>query len=292
MNKKIAAVEQLQKVLNQLRKEIKFSIEIITPEIAQTMLKTSKGNRNIKQDTLRGLVAEILGGKWAVNGETIVLDEENSLLDGHHRLEAIVKSNTAVICIIVSGIRRDTWTTMDSGCARSLGDAFKIEGIPSYSIVSTGVAGVLAKMAIDTNGIHTLGSGNMLKRSGNSRKDAMNFYYTNAEVFQTMAGLSQKVYKKLPCFRTKEVIVLSCYLIIAKKHEINQVLEFWNLVINGGDMFATMRSVFMNDAQETRYKKMSSDCRHSYIATIWNYYIQKHYVKKVRYNLGEHVDFI
>lgn len=292
MNKKLVPVEQLQKVLNQLRKDIKFSIEIITPEIAQTMLKTSKGNRNLKQDTLKGLIAEILGGKWSVNGETIVLDEDNSLLDGHHRLEAIVKSNTAVICIIVSGISRDTWTTMDSGCARSLGDMFKIEGIPSYSIVSTGVSGVLAKIAMDTTGINTLGNGNMLKRSGNSRKDALEFYYQHAEVFQTIATLSQKVYKKLPCFRIKEVMVLSCYLIIVKKHDINQVLEFWNLVINGADMFATLRSVFMNDFQEIRYKKMSTDSRYSYIATIWNYYIQKHYVKKVRYNLGEHVDFI
>lgn len=292
MSKKIATVEQLQKVLNQLRKEIKFSIEIVTPEIAQTMLKTSKGNRNIKQDTLKGLVSEILGGKWAVNGETIVLDEENTLLDGHHRLEAIVKSNTTVICIIVSGIRRETWTTMDSGTARSLGDTFKIEGIPSYALVSTGVSGVLSKISMETSGINTLGNGNMLKRSGNSRKDAIDFYHRYSEVFQTMAALAQRVYKKLPCFRQKEVMVLSCYLVIVKKYSIQQVYEFWNLVIDGDMMFSTMRSVFMNDFQELRYKKMSTDSRYSYIATIWNYYIQKHYVKKVRYTLGEHVDFI
>ena len=57
-------------------------------------------------------------------------------------------------------------------------------------------------------------------------------------------------------------------------------------------MFASMRSVFINDAQEIRFKKMSYESRHSYIATIWNYYIQKNYVKKVRYAMGEHVDFI
>lgn len=280
------------KTVDQLKKEIKFAIVEVTPEMAEKYLATSIGNRNLKKDTVAGLVAELQAGKWCVNGETIVFDENNSLLDGHHRLEAIRKSDISAICILVKGIKRSTWTSMDSGTARSLGDVFKIEGIPSYSIVSTGVAGVLAKIATETSGINTLGNGNMLKRSGNSRKDALDFYYRNAEVFQTMAALAQRIYKKLPCFRAKEVMVLSCYLIIIKQYTIKQVSEFWNLVIDGNMMFSTMRSVFMNDSQEVRYKKMSTDSRYSYIATIWNYYIQKHYVKKVRYTIGEHVDFI
>lgn len=282
----------MKTTLDQLKKEIKFEIVEVTPEMAEKYLVTSKGNRNLKKDIVTGLVAELQAGKWCVNGETIVFDEDNSLLDGHHRLEAIRKSKIAAICIFVKGIKRSTWTSMDSGTARSLGDVFKIEGIPSYSIVSTGVAGVLAKIATETSGINTLGNGNMLKRSGNSRKDALDFYYRNAEIFQTMATLAQRVYKKLPCFRVKEVMVLSCYLVIIKQYTIKQVSEFWNLVIDGSMMFSTMRSVFMNDFQEIRYKKMSTDSRYSYIATIWNYYIQKHYVKKVRYTIGEHVDFI
>lgn len=280
------------KTVDQLKKEIKFEIIEITPEMAEKYLATSIGNRNLKKDTVTGLVAELQAGKWCVNGETIVFDENGALLDGHHRLEAIHKSNTSAICILVKGIKRNTWTSMDSGTARSLGDIFKIEGIPSYSIISTGVAGVLAKIATETSGINTLGNGNMLKRSGNSRKDALDFYYRNAETFQTMAALAQRIYKKLPCFRAKEVMVLSCYLVIIKQYTIKQVSEFWNLVIDGNMMFSTMRSVFMNDSQEVRYKKMSTDSRYSYIATIWNYYIQKHYVKKVRYTIGEHVDFI
>lgn len=282
----------MKTVLDQLKKEIKFEIVEVTPEMAEKYLATSKGNRNLKKDTVTGLVAELQAGKWCVNGETIVFDENNNLLDGHHRLEAIHKSGISAICIFVKGIKRATWTTMDSGTARSLGDVFKIEGIPSYSIVSTGVAGVLAKINTETSGVNTLGNGNMLKRSGNSRKDALDFYYRNAEVFQVMAALAQRVYKKLPCFRAKEVMVLSCYLVIIKQYSIKQVSEFWNLVIDGGTMFATMRSIFMNDSQEIRYKKMSTDSRYSYIATIWNYYIQKKYVKKVRYTMGEHVDFI
>lgn len=284
-------MKQLDRIVKNFQKEVKLEIKAITPEIAKEWLKTSIGNRNLKKDVLQGLLAEITEGKWEFNGETIVFDENNNLLDGHHRLTAVVKSDTPIISIVVYGIKRSTWSSMDSGTARSLGDVFKIEGVPNYSLVSTGVSGVLAKIKTSTTGINTLGTGNMLKRSGNSRKDALDFYYMHSEVFQTMAALARRVYHNLPCFRIKEVMVLSSYLVIVKKHTVNSVIEFWNLVINSGDMFASMRSTFMNDVQETRVK-MSTDTRYSYIATIWNYYIQKKYVKKVRYTIGEHVDFL
>lgn len=282
----------MKTILDQLKKEIKFEIVEVTPEMAEQYLATSKGNRNIKQDTIKSLVSELQAGKWCVNGETIVLDENKALLDGHHRLEAIHKSGVSAICIFVKGIKRATWTTMDSGCARSLSDVFKIAGILNSSSVSVAVAGTIAKINTTSNGVNTLGSGNTLKRSGRDRKYALDFYYKNADSFQSSVSIAKTIHRKLPCFTVKEISIISAFLVVDKLYSINQVSEFWNLVVNGNDMFASMRSVFINDAQEMRFKKMSYESRHSYIATIWNYYIQKNYVKKVRYAMGEHVDFI
>lgn len=54
---------------------------------------------------------------------------------------------------------------MDSGTARSLGDVFRIEGIPNYNSVSSVVAGTYA-MRNNKIGTNTLGAGNKLKRDG------------------------------------------------------------------------------------------------------------------------------
>ena len=87
-------MKQLDKLVKSLQKEVRLEIKAITPELAKEWLKTSIGNRNLKKDVLQGLLAEIADGKWEFNGETIVFDENNTLLDGHHRLTAVVKSDT------------------------------------------------------------------------------------------------------------------------------------------------------------------------------------------------------
>ena len=282
----------MNQLLAKIKEVVKLDILIITPEMADKWLKTSIGNRKLKPDVLKGILSDLVNDEWAFNGASIVFDENGALMDGHHRLTCIRDSNKPAISVVVSGVHRDANYTIDSGSSRSLGDDMNIANIPNYNTVSVGLSGILAKLHSNTNGIHTLGSGNMLKRSGKSRRQAFEYYYQHQDVFQTMASMSQKVHRQLKCFRTKEIMIISCYLVLAKNHSINQVIEFWNLVYEGSEMFATLRSVFMNDFQERRYKKMSSISRYSYIATVWNYYIQKHYVKRIKYNLGEYVEFI
>lgn len=164
-------LNQLLIEAQKLTNSISFTVEVVTPEIAIKYLNTSIGNRNIKKDTITALVNALTKGTFEVNGETIVFDQNGSLMDGHHRMEAIVRANIPAICLVIRGINRNTWTTMDSGTARSLGDVFKFEGIANYNSVSTIVAGTFA-MIKNKVGINTLGAGNKLNREGLSRKDA------------------------------------------------------------------------------------------------------------------------
>lgn len=84
--------EELTRIANTLIKQLSLKVEIITPEMARVYLNTSVGNRVIKQDILRGLVSYLKNDQFKVNGETIVFDSEGSLMDGHHRLEAVAAS--------------------------------------------------------------------------------------------------------------------------------------------------------------------------------------------------------
>jgi hypothetical protein len=97
---------------------------------------------------------------------------------------------------------------MDSGCARSLSDVFKIAGILNSSSVSVAVAGTIAKINTTSNGVNTLGSGNTLKRSGRDRKYALDFYYKNADSFQSSVSIAKTIHRKLPCFTVKEPTLL------------------------------------------------------------------------------------
>lgn len=229
--------------------------------------------------------------QFKVNGETIVFDSEGSLMDGHHRLEAVVASGVPAIFIVVRGIDRSTWTTMDSGTARSLGDVFRIEGIPNYNSVSSVVAGTYA-MRNNKIGTNTLGAGNKLKRDGLTRDDALALYYKHEDIWQLAVRTGIGLRNKLPgYFNVKEVGVISAYLIIFLHHDAQKVTEFWDLVATGDGIYASLRNVFLKDMQETRYKRLSSKARQSLIATAWNTHLKNKRAKRFSFDLKVTVSF-
>lgn len=87
----------------------------VTPQIAGQWLKQNDGNRKISishVDRLAGIMAR---GEWVFNGETIVLNNAMRLLDGQHRLAAIVKTGIPQKMAVVIGIEDDrAFQTFDS----------------------------------------------------------------------------------------------------------------------------------------------------------------------------------
>lgn len=283
--------EELTHIANTLIKQLSLKIEIITPEMARAYLNTSVGNRVIKQDILRGLVSYLKNDTFKVNGETIVFDSEGNLMDGHHRLEAVAAAGVPAIFIVVRGVERSTWTTMDSGTARSLGDVFRIEGISNYNNVSSVIAGTYA-MRNNKIGTNTLGAGNKLKRDGLTRDDALGLYYKYEDTWQLAVRTGISLRNKLPgYFNVKEVGVISAYLIIFLHHDAKRVTEFWDLVATGDGIYASLRNVFLKDMQETRYKRLTSKARQSLIATAWNIHLKNKRAKRFSFDLTVTVSF-
>lgn len=72
--------------------EMYFKKMVVTPEIASVWLLTNPRNRSIKLIAKNKLVADIKNGAWEVTHQMIAISPEGKLIDGHHRLEAIVES--------------------------------------------------------------------------------------------------------------------------------------------------------------------------------------------------------
>lgn len=101
----------------------------VTPEMATRLLDANKLNRPLATGHAERIAGQILDGKWRFNGDTIKISEEGDVLDGQHRLWAIIESKTAVDTIIVYGIERDAFATIDTiRKPRSLGDTVALSG--------------------------------------------------------------------------------------------------------------------------------------------------------------------
>lgn len=109
---------------------IRSSVEKLTPEIATSILEGSSDikNRNVHDGHVQWLAAQMKAGKWVLNGEAIILDDENQLIDGQHRLWAIIQSDTTIESLVTRGVDRKGFSTIDTGSARTLANVLGIVG--------------------------------------------------------------------------------------------------------------------------------------------------------------------
>ncbi len=106
----------------------RIAVEKVTPEIAAQMLGTMSGNRPIRQRMVNRFSREMIAGKWLLNGESIKISREGRLIDGQHRLNAIIAAKTAVSLFVVRGVDPSAFLTLDTGVSRSYHDAATIAG--------------------------------------------------------------------------------------------------------------------------------------------------------------------
>ena len=122
-------------------------IEIITPEIAKQYLKQNTGNyRKVKQSNVALYAEEIRSGRWQFNGEAIRFSKSGKLLDGQHRLLAVVKAGAPMKTLVIYDID-DSVSVYDVGTNRTINQILFANNIPSYARDSMITAAVSVLMS-------------------------------------------------------------------------------------------------------------------------------------------------
>lgn len=107
--------------------DVMTEIRAVNPDLAKLWLATSPINRQLKTLKIEAFSRDMLAGRWTLNGATLVLDEDGLLMDGHHRLQAVVRSGVPVSFLVVSGVSRQVMSTVDNGTARTSADVLKLK---------------------------------------------------------------------------------------------------------------------------------------------------------------------
>lgn len=101
--------------------DIKSYSQTVTPEMAKKILSLNTENfRNIDVNRIKQFSDEMKAGNWQLNGETIKISEDGVLIDGQHRLHAIMKSMCSADFLIVSDIPKNSAMTVDRGKPRTI----------------------------------------------------------------------------------------------------------------------------------------------------------------------------
>lgn len=114
-------------------------IILVTPDIAEDWLGRNSHNRTLRNSQVTFLAGAITRGEWKLNGDAIRWSSDGVLLDGQHRLWAIIEADTPVETMVTWGLDPETQETMDAGARRSLKDALQLRGIPSAIAMAAAV---------------------------------------------------------------------------------------------------------------------------------------------------------
>jgi hypothetical protein len=94
-------------------KQLVYEEVIITPEFAKDILTRNYGNRPIRESSVRRYAKLMKEGKWEVTHQAIALDKRGHLVDGQHRLNAVIKAGVPVTMVLSHYSKRKIETVTD-----------------------------------------------------------------------------------------------------------------------------------------------------------------------------------
>lgn len=101
----------------------------VTPELAASWLESNTQNRSMSKVTVERYANDMKNGNWALNHQGIAFDSDGVLVDGQHRLQAVVKSSTQVKMAVTWGASR---SGVDELRPRSTHDAIRCANLSDW----------------------------------------------------------------------------------------------------------------------------------------------------------------
>jgi hypothetical protein len=103
-----------------------MAVETITVERAEEYLAANRGNRNIVQAHVAAMARDIANGRWMFNAQPICFSNSGRLLNGQHRLSAVLEAGQPIEVLVMRGLPEEAFETYDKQAkkAPSVDEAF------------------------------------------------------------------------------------------------------------------------------------------------------------------------
>lgn len=113
---------------------------VITPGVAAELISRNTNNRSIKKRKIENYVRDMLAGKWNEDASDIKFDSTGTLLDGQNRLLACIEADVPFPTLVRTGLDPSARDHVDTGAARTTGDAFRMHGVVDQHNIAAAVS--------------------------------------------------------------------------------------------------------------------------------------------------------
>lgn len=116
---------------------MRFEQVDMTPELAKQLLGRNENNRNIARGRVNALARDMASGAWKTTPHGVVVGADGRLIDGQHRLHAVVKAGLTVPMVVVRDAPNDCVWGIDRGGVRKPSHDLKMQGSKHPSLLAT-----------------------------------------------------------------------------------------------------------------------------------------------------------
>lgn len=278
LQKQLSNTNPKIKTMEKLKKELKMEVEktLITPQKAKQILDYNVQNRTASYNRVYRLSTDIRNGLWMEDtGDFIKISVTGELIDGQHRLMAIVRANVAVKLWICFNVPDNAKEVIDTNKTRSASDVFKIKGIKNYRLsTSIQLANSLLCSGNSKNFRHTL-----------SPKEMLSVYYKKPEYYQKTYLEAQQLSKLFQGVLAKSEI--GGYLVAFDEINYEKSRSFMNQLCKGvnvtNNVIVLLRNKLISDKINT-LKKMPSENKKALMIKAFNLFCPDKQVKILKYD--------
>ena len=265
---------------------VKAQVEVITPEIAREYLKFNQVNRPLNKTTVDYYADQMKRGQWMMNGEAICFADGGLLINGQHRLNAIIKADVSVQILVVRGVSQDAFITFDNGRNRTMGDVFSLIDVPN----ANNVAAILKRYFLLKQGKVVVTSDSNLSSARQhkiTKQDMMECYKENGVLIQAITKFSTLCFQKLNIMKVSEVGAIYLFLVKENKHPIEFVESFFRMLFYSENVNNSTINIFRDKVIQSKLQsslKMVPKYKDALFAKTWNAYVTNKELKVLSWN--------
>lgn len=250
-------------------------IETITPDMAEAIMASQNiDNRKLRRGRVAQYAQDMRRDMWLLTGQGLTFDTTGRLIDGQHRLAAIIEAGVPVRLTVMRNAVPEAYTVIDSGLARTAGDALAKEGFPAATHIAA-----IARLSIgwDAGIAHEHGSGAM---GLITRQDITEFALDNRESIITARNLGERLYGGVGGNRT----AWGALIFEVLPHRPDAHWDYFDRIISGVNLASGDPRLALRNWAATRRnvrgngrRAVTAEMSHVHLFTYtkaWNYWVK------------------
>lgn len=258
---------------------MKYATKKIGPKEAQKLLEGNEANRRIKKVHLEWLVLQMNEGKWRPEtGEAIKISKTGKLIDGQHRLLAIIKSGKTYEFLVVEGLEDEIYSVVDSGVSRTAGDSLFVIGVTNAYAAAAMIRAYAALKDEEYDGFRNYKKVNA--------EDILKMYEETPEIWDNYVAKAYSLYTGFHKTLTQKFIG-SWYKFLSELAP-EKAEEFFVKLCLGMNIKTTVDPVgtyrqWLLDMKMNRMRQSSKD-RNGYFILAWNSFVRDEKYRRQSWN--------